>query len=59
MKVMLDLTQEQVDRLNTLLYMGAGYARRDLERSDEWWNLTDSLLDAWDYKTRNITGIDE
>lgn len=59
MKVILDLTQEQIDRLGTLLYTGAGYARRDLERSDDWWELTDSLLDAWDYQTRNITGIDE
>lgn len=59
MKIMLELTQEQVNRLNTLLYMGARYARRDLERLDEWWDLTDSLLDAWDYKTRNIIGIDE
>lgn len=59
MKLELNLTQEQIDRLNTLLYTGAGYARYKMKRSDEWWDLTDSLLDAWDEQTRNITGIDE
>lgn len=59
MKVILDLTQEQVNRLSTLLYTGASYVRYNHKRSEDWWELTDSALDSWDYQTQNITGIDE